>query len=173
MTAASRDGNSGRVPRIIQNSNVQHSQISFTFVTFAHPERVLILGSGCKDIALYNVCKLHKCECTSAKHEIPCHTLLCCIPHGNPVLCPRKVMQGSTSTAAIVNFPHSSMKFFRRACNEFSVPTISTALSVRQRKWRCGKTPVSMRGGNIQQLEWWHFMVKPPLPCGTIKDCTY
>ena len=113
-TAASRDGNSGRVPRIIQSSNGQHSQVSVTFVTFTHPERVLILGSGCKDIALYNVCKVHKC--TSAKHEIPCHTLLCCIPHGNPMLCPRKVMQGSTSTAAIVNFPHSSMKFFRRAC---------------------------------------------------------
>ena len=44
-------------------------------------------------------------KCTSAKHEIPCHTLLCCIPHGNPMLCPRKVMQGSTSTAAIVSFP--------------------------------------------------------------------
>ena len=28
---------------------------SITFVTFTHPERVLILGSGCKDIALYNV----------------------------------------------------------------------------------------------------------------------
>ena len=54
-TAASRDGNSGRVPRIIQSSNEQHSQVSVTFVTFTHPERVLFLGSGCKDIALYNV----------------------------------------------------------------------------------------------------------------------
>ena len=55
-TAASRDGNSGRVPRIIQSSNEQHSQVSVTFVTFTHPERVLILGSGCKAIiALYNV----------------------------------------------------------------------------------------------------------------------
>ena len=35
--------------------NGQHSQISVTFVTFTHPERVLILGSGCKDIAFYNV----------------------------------------------------------------------------------------------------------------------
>ena len=54
-TAASRDGNSGRVPRIIQSSNERHSQVSVTFVTFTHPEKVLILGSGCKDTALYNV----------------------------------------------------------------------------------------------------------------------
>ena len=54
-TAASRDGNFRRVPCFIQSLNVQHSQISVTFVTFTHPERVLILGSGCKDIALYNV----------------------------------------------------------------------------------------------------------------------
>ena len=54
-TAASRDGNSGRVPRIIQSSNEQHSQVSVTFVTFTHPERLLILGSGCKDDAFYNV----------------------------------------------------------------------------------------------------------------------
>ena len=31
-----------RVPRIIQISNEQHSQTSVTFVTFTHPERVLI-----------------------------------------------------------------------------------------------------------------------------------
>ena len=54
-TAASKNGNFRRVPRFIQSSNVQHSQVSVTFVTFAHPERVVILGSGCKDIALYNV----------------------------------------------------------------------------------------------------------------------
>ena len=54
-TAASRDGNFWRVPCIIQSSNEQHSQVSVTFVTFTHPERVLILGSGCRDIALYNV----------------------------------------------------------------------------------------------------------------------
>ena len=54
-TAASRDGNFRRVPCIIQSSNVQHSQISVAFVTFTHPERILILGSGCKDLALYNV----------------------------------------------------------------------------------------------------------------------
>ena len=54
-TAVSRDGNFRPVPRIIQSSNEQHSQISVTFVTFTDPERVLILGSGCKDIALYNV----------------------------------------------------------------------------------------------------------------------
>ena len=54
-TAASRDGNFRRVPCFIQSSNEQHSQISVTFVTFTHPERVLILGSGCKDTALYNV----------------------------------------------------------------------------------------------------------------------
>ena len=54
-TAASRDGNFRRVPCFIQSSNVQHSQVSVTFVTFTHPERVLILGSGCKDTALYNV----------------------------------------------------------------------------------------------------------------------
>ena len=35
------------------------------------------------------------------------------------------------------------------------------------------KNSVSMRGGNIQQMEWWHFMVKPPLPRSKIKDCTY
>ena len=54
-TAASRDDNFRGVPRFIQSSNVQHSQISITCVTFTHPERVLILGSGCKGIALYNV----------------------------------------------------------------------------------------------------------------------
>ena len=47
-TAASRDGNFRPVPRIIQSSNEQHSQISVTFVTFTDPERLLILGSGCK-----------------------------------------------------------------------------------------------------------------------------
>ena len=54
-TAPSRDGNFRRVPCIIQSSNEQHSQISVTFVTFTHPERILILGSGCKDDAFYNV----------------------------------------------------------------------------------------------------------------------
>ena len=44
-----------QVPRFIQSSNVQHSQVSVTLVTFTHPERFLILGTGCKDIALYNV----------------------------------------------------------------------------------------------------------------------
>ena len=56
-TAASRDGNFRRAPCIIliQSSNERHSQVSVTFVTFTHPERILILGSGCKDIALYNI----------------------------------------------------------------------------------------------------------------------
>ena len=54
-TAPSRDGNFRRVPCIIQSWNEQHSQVSVTFVTFTHPERVLILGSGCKHDALYNV----------------------------------------------------------------------------------------------------------------------
>ena len=31
-----------RVPHIVQSSNEQHSQTSVTFVTFTHPERVLI-----------------------------------------------------------------------------------------------------------------------------------
>ena len=56
-TAASRDGNFRRAPCIIliQSSNERHSQVSVIFVPFTHPEKVLILGSGCKNIALYNL----------------------------------------------------------------------------------------------------------------------
>ena len=54
-TAASRDGNFRREACIIQSSNERHSQVSVTFVPFTHPEKVLILGSGCKHDALYNV----------------------------------------------------------------------------------------------------------------------
>ena len=91
---------------------------------------------------------------------------LCCVPE--------KSCKGVPAQLPLW-IPHTAPWNFSEGpvYNEFSAPTIGTALSVRQRKWRCGKTPVSMRGGNIQQMEWWHFMVKPPLPCGTIKDCTY
>ena len=54
-TAASRDGNFRREACIIQSSNERHSQVSVTLVPFTHPEKVLILGSGCKHDALYNV----------------------------------------------------------------------------------------------------------------------
>ena len=54
-TAASKDGNFRRAPCIIQSWNEQHSQVSVIFVTFTHPESILMLGSGCKHDALYNV----------------------------------------------------------------------------------------------------------------------
>ena len=93
---------------------------------------------------------------------------LCCVPEKSCKGVPPQLLLWISHTAPW-NFSEGPV----RACNEFSAPTIGTALSVRQRKWRCGKTPVSMRGGNIQQMEWWHFMVKPPLPRSKIKDCTF